>query len=251
MERKVRVAILENHQSVIDGYRYRLSGTPHIAVAGTARYGIELEPLLVHKPVDVLITAAIVPTAPGDRTPYVPSQVIPVLIERHPGLTTLVISMYDDPVLVQRAMNAGAHGYILKEDADSIARLGAILLSVAAGGTYVSPQINWSPAKSGRPDSCLPALSPAQIEALSLSAAHPEWPVASLARRRGVAASTFRNLLSQAYARLGVHKREGAVAKARRLGLIQPDSAEPLWPPAAHEESKRVGQYGKESRRRK
>jgi len=39
-----------------------------------------------------------------------------------------------------------------------------------------------------------------------------------------VANSTVRNLLSGAYLRLGVNSRAAAIAKARQLGLIPPDS---------------------------
>ena len=42
----VRVAILDDHISIIDGYNYRLSKTPEIEVVATGVFGEELEPLL-------------------------------------------------------------------------------------------------------------------------------------------------------------------------------------------------------------
>jgi DNA-binding CsgD family transcriptional regulator len=41
-----------------------------------------------------------------------------------------------------------------------------------------------------------------------------------------IAHSTFRNLLSEAYLKLGIHSRSAAIAKARQLGLISPLSSE-------------------------
>ena len=43
---KVRVAILDDHQSIIDGYVYRLSTNSDVQVVATATYGEDLEPML-------------------------------------------------------------------------------------------------------------------------------------------------------------------------------------------------------------
>ena len=62
---KVRVAILDDHQSIIDGYIYRLSSTPEIEVVATANYGEELEPVLAKYPADVLLLDLSVRTSTG------------------------------------------------------------------------------------------------------------------------------------------------------------------------------------------
>jgi DNA-binding NarL/FixJ family response regulator len=53
---QVRVGILEDHQSIIDGYQYRLNMTPGVQVVGVARSGEALAKLVTHIPMDVLIT---------------------------------------------------------------------------------------------------------------------------------------------------------------------------------------------------
>lgn len=70
-------------------------------------------------------------------------------------------------------------------------------------------------------------LTPRQLEVLSLSAALPDLSSAQLAQRLGIAASTLRNMMSEAYLRLGVHNRAAAIAKARQLGLITPYPPDP------------------------
>jgi DNA-binding CsgD family transcriptional regulator len=67
-------------------------------------------------------------------------------------------------------------------------------------------------------------LSNRQTEALSLCAAYPEADTSCLAQQMGVANSTIRNLLSGAYLKLNVRNRAAAVAKARQMGLITPES---------------------------
>ncbi len=68
-----------------------------------------------------------------------------------------------------------------------------------------------------------PLLAVRQIEALALCAAYPDASQSELAKIMKVANSTMRNLLSEAYIRLGVRTRQAAVARARQLGLLQPD----------------------------
>jgi DNA-binding NarL/FixJ family response regulator len=62
------------------------------------------------------------------------------------------------------------------------------------------------------------------LEALSLCAAYPHSKTAELARKMKIANSTVRNLLSHAYLKLDVQTRAAAVAKARQLGIITPES---------------------------
>lgn len=222
MSPKVRVAILEDHQSTIDGYLYRLQDLPEITVVGIAMFGSELEPLLGEHPADVVLLDVNVPTAPGNPSPYPILHLIPELLQKHPNLTLLVISMLTERPLIQAVLKAGASGYILKDDGAAIRELGSIVLSVANGGIFLSQQAHQQLFRRPASDSET-ALTPRQLEALSLAAAYPEASIAELAVKLGVTHSTMRNLLSGAYLRLEVNHRTAAVAKARALGHITPE----------------------------
>ncbi|MCI0398697.1 MAG: hypothetical protein L0322_27725, partial [Chloroflexi bacterium] len=91
MSQKIRVAILDDHQSIIDGYIYRLSSAAEIEVVATAFYGRELEPMLAARPVDVLLLDVNVPTAPDNPNPYPILYEIPKLLQRYPNMNVLVI----------------------------------------------------------------------------------------------------------------------------------------------------------------
>lgn len=218
---KVRVAILDDHQSIIDGYIYRLDGTPGVEVVATAIYGEELEPMLANNKVDVLLLDLSVRTSEDNPNPFPILYVIPKLLQKHPDLAVLVISMFIEPGLMRSLVEAGASGYMLKDDTGAFRDLGNVVLSIAHGGIYFSRRVHDIYLKAGGAANGT-RLTPRQLELLSLCAAYPDLSTADLATKMSVSNSTVRNLLSSAYLRLGVHSRAAAVEKARELGYITP-----------------------------
>jgi two-component system nitrate/nitrite response regulator NarL len=218
---KVRVAILDDHQSIIDGYVYRLNDTPDVEVVATATFGEELEPMLSKHKADVLLLDLSVRTSPENPNPFPILHVIPKLFKKHQNLVVLVISMYAEARVMRTIIETGANGYILKDDYSAFQDLGNIVLSVAHGGAYFSKKAHavyaQSESASGRN-----LLTPRQLEVLSLCAAYPDMTTSDLAQEMVVSDSTVRNLLSSVYLRLGVRSRTAAVEKARELGLITP-----------------------------
>jgi two-component system response regulator DesR len=142
------------------------------------------------------------------------------LIKQYPNLAVLVISMHNEPSLVRAVVDAGAAGYILKSDSSKIQELGKWILSIVNGEPCFSNKV--LKAFPGRSDEPFTAR---QLEALSLCAAYPNSKTAELADKMKIANSTLRNLLSTVYLKLGVQTRAAAIAKARQLGIITPDSA--------------------------
>jgi two-component system nitrate/nitrite response regulator NarL len=219
MAEKIRVAILDDHQSIIDGYLYRLVKAPELEVVATGRYGEELEPLLAEHPVDVLLLDVMVPTAADNNNPYPILHLVPKLLQLYPELSILVISMHSQRVLIKGLVEAGASGYILKDDQAVIHELAAVVRSVAQGGICFSRSVHESLLKDQGAE---PILTARQSEVLSLLAAYPNLTTAEAALQLKVANSTVRNILSGAYLRLEVKNRTAAIAKARQGGLLTP-----------------------------
>lgn len=217
----IRVAILEDHQAVMDGYLYRLAGAEDITVLATLVYGEDLEPTLENQPVDVLILDVGVPISPGNPNPYPLLHVIPSLIDQYPGLNVLVISMHCQRTLVRNILEAGASGYLLKDDRAAMLDLAAVIRMVNAGSVVYSPQV--AALLKSRPGEDDSLLTPRMVEVLSFCAAYPELSTAEIARRMNVSHSTVRNLLSGAYLRLEAPNRAAAIGKARQLGIITPE----------------------------
>ncbi len=229
MTRKISVAILDDHQSIIDGYLYRLGNFPQIEVVGTIVWGEQLEPLLARFPeLDVLILDISVPIAHDDPSPYPVLHIIPSLIQKYPKLNILVITMFAERGLIRAIAEAGVSGYILKDDQNVLLDLGNVLTSIADGGICFSQRAHQI-LMAGDTAPLRHPLTARQLEVLSLCAAYPNQSTAELAERMSVSNSTVRNLLSSAYIRLGVRTRAAAIDKARSAGLITPLSA--TFPP--------------------
>ena len=221
MPDKIRVAILDDHQGIIDGYLYRLGPYPQIEVVASLSFGSDLEPALNDQPVDVLLLDIDVPTSAENHNPYPILYLIPRLLQEHSGLNILVISMHCERALVRSVMEAGASGYVVKDDQANIRDLGNLVLSVANGGICFS-QKAYQLFMKYEPGDKESLLTSRQLEALSLCAAYPDSTLAEVAKKMKVGNSTVRNLLSGSYVRLGVRTRAAAVARAREIGIITP-----------------------------
>jgi DNA-binding NarL/FixJ family response regulator len=222
MTKLVQVSILDDHQTILDGYQFRLANSSKVEIVSTFRFGSEINSALeAHSP-DVLILDINVPTSQENPNPYPILHIIPSLLQKHPNLAILVISMHNDRSLVRAVMESGASGYILKDDQSMLLDLENVLVSIAAGGISLSREISNILLQTNVNEDV--ALSQRQLEVLSLSLAFPDDTTADLAKKMSVANSTVRNLLSGAYIKLGVRTRTAAITKARKLGLITPSA---------------------------
>ncbi len=221
MVKKIRVTILDDHQSTVDGYLYRLGNVPGIEIVATLCFGEELAGSLEEHPTDVLLLDFSIPTSPTNRNVYPTLTEIPKLLQTYPNLDVLMISMFAERSIIRAVMEAGASGYILKDDSAAIQALPEIVESVADGGIYLSQKAGELYQKrAGISDS---TLTRRQLEVLLLCAAFPSSTTAELAHKMSVSNSTVRNLLSGAYLKLDAHTRAAAIEKARELGLLKSD----------------------------
>ena len=220
MTKLVKVSILDDHQTILDGYQFRLANSQRVEIASALQFGSEINAALEKYSTDVLILDINVPTSQDNPNPYPILHVIPSLLQKYPNLAILVISMHNDRSLIRAVMEAGASGYILKDDQSMLVDLENVIVSIAAGGIFLSREISniLLPANTNED---VP-LSQRQLEVLSLSLAFPDDTTADLAKKMSVANSTVRNLLSGAYIKLGVRTRAAAIAKARKLGVTPP-----------------------------
>jgi|SRR5690349_1269105 len=221
MTDKIRVSILDDHQSIVDGYRFRLGNSTRVNIVSAMSYGEELQPTLVKIPTDVLILDISVPASESNPNPYPILYEIPSLLQQFPNLVILVISMHMERGMIRAVMEAGASGYILKDDQPTLRDLENVVISVFNGGIHLSRQANDALLRGTTGDESL--LSKRQREALSLCLSYPDSSTADLAKKMSISNSTVRNLLSGSYIKLGVRSRNAAVTKARQLGLISPE----------------------------
>jgi len=225
MQSVINVAILENHQGTIDGYTYRLNMVPEIKIKATCLYAQDLEKVFEKEQIDLLITGVDVHVASENRNPFSILYFIEEIKRERPLLKLLVISYVNQSQLVKSLLEAGINGFILKEDQQSIQRLGKIVEIIAGGGVYFSDGIR---RDLYMPSTPLP-LTKRQFEVISLCAAYPDEDTFNLARRLHISGSTLRNILSTIYEKMGVRTRAAAILKARQLGIIPPASLSDVY----------------------
>ena len=141
---------------------------------------------------------------------------------RWPQCDMLVVSMFGDEVNVVASIEAGAVGYVHKDD--EAADIAETLLAVKGGASPISPMIARHLLLRMRPSAPEPAaavsvsLSPREQEVLQHIARGLAY--AEIARLQGVTVHTVQTHIKKLYGKLAVHSRSEAVFEANRLGLL-------------------------------
>lgn len=138
---KIQIAILDDHQGVIDGYIYRLKRAPDLEIVATTNFGSIIDSILAQYHPDVLIADVFVPTSAEDPAYYPVLQAIPRWLRLYPQLSVLVITAYQLRTLVNAAVRSGASGYILKDDQETIQKLADIVRFVVQGEKFFSKKV--------------------------------------------------------------------------------------------------------------
>ena len=151
----IAILLVDDHPMVREGLCARLSSVPHLRVVGEAGNAEEaMAGLLALAPAVVLMDVGL---KEGNGI-----ELAQAMLQRQPGLCVLMFSMYDNPEYVQRALQAGARGYVLK-DAPA-GEIVAAIEAVAAGGTFLSPAVSRRLFRNQLPR---PILTPRESEILS------------------------------------------------------------------------------------
>lgn len=215
MKDTVRVVILDDHQSIIDGFIYRLSPVKDIKVVDSSLYGDDLVRMLKKNNPDVLLLDLSVPISAKNASQFPMIFKLKEIARDFPKVKVIVISTFKARGLVKAAIESGVRGYIFKDDQASIHQLARIVMIVAGGGNYFSQG-----AYLDLPDEkTWKQITPRQMEVLTMAAAYPDDSTDELAKRLKISGSTLRNILSNAYSRLGVHTRSAALERIRSLKI--------------------------------
>ncbi len=129
---KSRILLVDDHRMVLDGYTLLINAAPDLAVCATATSApAAITAVEQHRP-DLVITDLTMQGRGG-------LDLIKDLAVLQPGLRILVCSMHDELLYAERALRAGAKGYVMK-DADGPTFLAAIR-RVLSGQTYLSDKL--------------------------------------------------------------------------------------------------------------
>ncbi len=159
MTTPLRLFLVDDHALVRDGLRARLGSLARLQIVGEAGGADEALATLGSLPASEQPHVVLMDVGMKDMNGL---DLAALLLQRWPALRVLMLSMYDNPEYVQRALQVGARGYVLK-DAPATEIIAA-LDAVAAGGTFLSPAVSQRLFRNQTPK---PLLTPRESEILT------------------------------------------------------------------------------------
>jgi len=146
---------------------------------------------------------------------------IRALKKSYPGLTVLMLTVYDDDKRIFDALCAGACGYLLKKTPP--ARLLESLQEAAGGGSPMSPEVARRVVSLFReirpPEDAACHLTPHEIRLLKLLVEGHNYRTA--AAELNLSVNTIRFHMKSVYEKLQVHSKSEAVAKGLRQRIVR------------------------------
>lgn len=124
-----RVLVVDDHPVVRQGLALLINHEPDLVVCGEAATAAEALKAVADTRPDVAIVDLSLKGTSG-------LDLIKDIKVRHPGLPVLVLSMSDENVYAERALRAGARGYMMKEEATE--KVLTALRRVLGGAVYLS-----------------------------------------------------------------------------------------------------------------
>ena len=128
----VRILVVDDHALLREGLQARLSRVDEFQIVGEAASAEQALALIPELSPDLVLADIGMKGGSG-------IELTRKVVERHPSVAVLILSMYDNPEYVREAMQAGARGYVLKDGPS--AQIVNAIKAVAGGGTYLSPAI--------------------------------------------------------------------------------------------------------------
>ena len=132
MSQKIKILLVDDHPLVREGLANLIHQQPDFEVCGEA--GNEPEALELVSTVQPAVAIVDITLENGSGLELVKS-----IKALHPAVKMLVLSMHDESLYAERALRAGARGYIMKREAAKKIIQG--IRSVLAGQLYVSDRI--------------------------------------------------------------------------------------------------------------
>lgn len=205
----IRVVLADDHPLMLRTLRELLDADPTLEVVAVEQSVAAVARVLEQQRPQVLVLDLNLPN-------HHSSDSVLALRKRSPATQIVVLTTDDSAVLVQRVLDAGALGYVLKELADS--ELPAAVHAAAQGMRYVSPRVGvrmeklYGALEDGR-------ITPREIEVLRLIAlGHTS---VEIAHKLQLSPRTIETHRAHIHQKLGLATRAELVRYALDRGLLK------------------------------
>ncbi|MEN6587942.1 MAG: response regulator transcription factor [Sulfuricella sp.] len=129
---KIRVLIVDDHPIVRQGIAQLINQEADLTTCCEAGSAQEALDLMVNDTPDILLVDISLDGVSG-------IELVKMLKSRHPKTPALVISMHDESLYAERALRAGARGYIMKQEATE--KVLTAIRQVLQGNIYLSERM--------------------------------------------------------------------------------------------------------------
>lgn len=200
----IRVLLAEDQAMMRGALAVLLDLEPDVEVVAQVGTGTEIVPAALDARPDVALLDIELPSRSG-------LEAAADLARELPGCRVVMVTTFGRPGYLQRAMAAGAVGFLVKDG--PIEGLADAIRQVVAGRTVVDPQLAGQALRT-----VASPLTPRERDVLA--AAEDGSSVAAIAARLHLSASTVRNYLSDAIGKTGTRNKTEAALLARRNGWL-------------------------------
>jgi DNA-binding NarL/FixJ family response regulator len=129
---KKKILVVDDHPIVRQGLALLINREPDLVVCGEAEESMSAIQLLASTAPDVLIVDISLSGPDG-------IDLLKTIRTTHPTLPVLILSMHDESIYAERALRAGANGYIMKQEATE--NVLVAVRRILTGEIYVSARI--------------------------------------------------------------------------------------------------------------
>jgi DNA-binding NarL/FixJ family response regulator len=209
----VRLLIADDHGIVRGGVRLMLERQPDMEVVAEAADGVEAVEMALRERPDICLLDVQMPRMTGLQAT--------VEIRAHaPEISVLILSMHDDERYLYEALQAGAAGYVLKREADTV--LVDAVRAVNRGEPFMTNAAERSLVREWMADDSTGPVEPLTLrerEVLKLIAeAHTNREIGEVLH---LAEKTVESHRANLLRKLGMRDRVELVRYAIRRGLIE------------------------------
>lgn len=214
----MRILLADDQPLLLSALSTILSAQPDIDVVCTATNGAEAVEMAHTTPVDIAVLDIRMPMMDGIAAA---KQIMPL------GVRVIMLTTFNDESLVQAAIEAGVHGFLLKDaDPDVLAEAvrtvhrGESVLASGVTGTvleWVRGGVGKRNALSDHERQAVSLLTEREIDVLAHIASGATN--AEIAQRLFIAPTTVKTHVSSLLAKLGARDRVALVLVAQRAGI--------------------------------
>ena len=211
-----RIALADDHASVLEGLKLLLSVVDGVTVVGTAVDGAALRTLLATQPVDLLVLDLHMPALDV-------RQFLGEARTRFPAMRVLVLTGDGDAEAMSVTMAAGAHGFLVKRS--DVSELLPAIEALRLGQPYIGAGIGHGAHVDQRPRGHAAATVPDADDVLTrrecqiLALIARGATASEIAAELGISPFTVRKHRENLMRKLSLHNTAELVAHAVRVGL--------------------------------